>query len=83
MNKKTETEKKVDNYRYQLFPSLELRKLVAEAVRVSRDPLIRDMEKGWFARLVRAALTCYIAYCKTMASESNKADRDDDIVVYN
>lgn len=73
-NKKTSKEKTVDNYRYQLFPSLELRRLVAEAVRVSHEPLIRDMEKGWFARLVRAALTCYIAYCKTMASSSNKTD---------
>jgi hypothetical protein len=68
----SEKKGKVKNYRYQLFPSLELRHLVSEALKVTHDPLIRGMEKGWFARLIRSALTCYIAYCKTVASEIEK-----------
>ena len=63
----------IKTYRYQLFPSAELIKLIGEAVRVSPDSLIAGVSRGWFARLVRASLTCYIAYCKTMAQESSKA----------
>lgn len=63
---KNELEKKVSAYRYQLFPSVELLHLVQEALRVSPNPLISGMKAGWFPRLVRVALTCYIAYCKTL-----------------
>jgi hypothetical protein len=63
---------KIATYRFQLWPGPELIKLVQEAVRVSHDPLIGEMRRGWFARLIRAALTCYIAYCKTMAQEIEK-----------
>lgn len=61
---------KIKNYRYQLFPSEELIRLVREAVRVSRDPKIHTQCRGWFAALVRAALTCYIADCKATNKEN-------------
>jgi len=71
MNKKL-LEKKLKDYRFQLWPSAELLQLVEEAITVSHDPLIREMKTGWFSRLIRAALTCYIAYCKTMANAIEK-----------
>lgn len=64
--------KKIQTYRYQLFPSVELLQLVGEAVKVSPNRLISELKPGWFPRLVRVALTCYIAYCKTLNHTEGK-----------
>lgn len=47
----------------QLFvrPNYDLRLLIRDAIKLSPDPLVRRKDRGWFPRLVLAALTCYVA----------------------
>ena len=62
-----------NNAPFQLWKTHDTMKLVREALKVTHDEFIREQRRGWFPRMIRAALVCYIAYCKTVAEkvESN------------
>ena len=74
--KKTNLEKPLKNYRFQLFPSPELQSLVREALRDTPDPLIKSGTRGWFSKLIRTSLKVYIAYCKTMNEKRGQSQSD-------
>lgn len=54
---KTEEEKK----QFFVRPNYDLRLLIRDAIKLSPDAIVRKKGRGWFPRLLAAALTVYVA----------------------
>jgi hypothetical protein len=53
-----------------LKPNYDVRNLIRDAIKLSPDKLVRTQQRGWWPRLIFAALTVYVASLLNTPKES-------------
>lgn len=61
---------KKENPKLFVRPSYDLRQLLKSAIKQSPDEVVRKQGRGWFPRLIKAALSVYVESLLNQKAES-------------